>query len=507
MENTDIMTTPEADGEHADGHPEVRIATGAVRGRWRATTGGRGAGRSAAFLGIPFAEAPVGELRFAAPAPKAPWDGVLDAATFGATAQRGDPGVTLIPEPSIPGESTLNVNVFTPTPERVPAGRGLPVLVWIHGGGYFAGSPASQWYDGRNFNRDGVVTVTLSYRLGFDGFGWIEDAPSNRGVRDWLLALEWVQQNIASFGGDPSRVTIAGQSAGGGAVLTLLGMERAQHLFHGAYAISGALADVAPARSEEFGRALAATAGVEPTRAGWSTLSEERIVELQKKATELGPDSLNAIVERGLPLGPAVDGELILRPTPDSLRAGVGAGKPLVLGSTDDEFTMAMSDATKTLRWVPKGLLLGKLGVPKAARRPYLAANADVVAAGKARLAGRVLTDRMFRTAVLRVVAARASAPTWVYRFSWPSGRFGFAEHCLDVPFFFDCLDGPSMEPLAGPNPPQALADEVHAAAVAFIDDGDPGWPRYDRTRRTTRVFDTPSRDASDAYASVRALL
>lgn len=507
MENTDIMSTPEADGEHADGHPEVRIATGVVRGRWRATTGGRGAGRSAAFLGIPFAEAPVGELRFAAPDPKAPWDGVLDAATFGATAQRGDPGVTLIPEPSIPGESTLNVNVFTPTPERVPAGRGLPVLVWIHGGGYFAGSPASQWYDGRNFNRDGVVTVTLSYRLGFDGFGWIEDAPSNRGVRDWLLALEWVQQNIASFGGDPSRVTIAGQSAGGGAVLTLLGMERAQHLFHGAYAISGALADVAPARSEEFGRALAATAGVEPTRAGWSTLSEERIVELQKKATELGPDSLNAIVERGLPLGPAVDGELILRPTPDSLRAGVGAGKPLVLGSTDDEFTMAMSDATKTLRWVPKGLLLGKLGVPKAARRPYLAANADVAAAGKARLAGRVLTDRMFRTAVLRVVAARASAPTWVYRFSWPSGRFGFAEHCLDVPFFFDCLDGPSMEPLAGPNPPQALADEVHAAAVAFIDGGDPGWPRYDATRRTTRVFDTPSRDASDAYASVRALL
>jgi len=487
--------------------PEVATAAGRVRGRWRPITGGRGAARSAAFLGIPFAEAPVGELRFAAPVPKAPWDGVLDAAAFGATAQRGDPGVTLIPEPSVPGESTLNVNVFTPDPVPAAPGGGLPVLVWIHGGGYFAGSPASPWYDGRAFNRDGIVTVTISYRLGFDGFGWIEDAPSNRGVRDWLLALEWVQENIAAFGGDPARVTIAGQSAGGGAVLTLLGMERAQGLFHGVYAISGALADVAPERAEEFGRALAAQAGVEPTRAGWSTLPEERILELQKKATELGPDSLTTVLDAGLPLGPAVDGDLIQRPTAESLRAGVGTAVPLVIGATDDEFTMAMADAGKALRWVPMGMLLGRLGVPRTARRAYLVANADVVAAGKARLAGRVITDRMFRAAVLRIVAARGSAPTWVYRFAWPSGSFGFAEHCLDVPFFFDCLDGPAMEPLAGPEPPQALADELHAAAVAFVAGGDPGWPRYDPDARPVRVLDVPSRDVADAYASVRPLL
>lgn len=508
-------------------HPEVRTAAGAVRGRWRPTTGGAGYPRSAAFLGIPFAEAPVGERRFAAPVPKAPWEGVFDAAEFGATAQRGDPGVTLIPEPSVPGDATLNVNVFTPhlpewsvsvgsegrNPQKLTTRReegderGLPVLVWIHGGGYFAGSPASPWYDGRAFNRDGVVTVTISYRLGFDGFGWIEDAPSNRGVRDWLLALEWVQENIAAFGGDPARVTIAGQSAGGGAVLTLLGMECAQHLFARAYAISGALADVSAERSETFGRALAAQAGVAPTRAGWSALSEERILALQKAATELGPDALGTIVEEGLPLGPTVDGDLLLRPTPESLRAGIGADKPLVLGATDDEFTMAMADAPAALRRVPKSVLLGRLGVPKAAQKAYLAANADVAAKGAARLAGRVLTDRMFRAAVVRTAADRGSAPTWVYRFSWPSGHFGFAEHCLDVPFFFDALDGPAMEPLAGPNPPQELADEVHAAAVAFLVAGDPGWPRHDPGQRIARVFDTPSRDEPDAYASVRPLL
>ena len=508
MENT--QTSP-ATADAALAQPEVRIAEGVVRGRWRDTTppgsGARGNLRSAAFLGIPFAEAPVGELRFAAPVPKTPWEGVFDAAAFGATAQRGDPGVTLIPEPSVEGDSTLTVNVYTPT---IPAGgdadgAGMPVLVYIHGGGYFAGSPASPWYDGRNFNRDGVVTVTLSYRLGFDGFGWIEDAPSNRGVRDWLLALEWVQRNIGAFGGDPARVTIAGQSAGGDAVMTLLGMETAQHLFHGVYAISGALADVSAARSEEFGRRLAAELGVAPTREGLGALSEERILEVQKKLTAFDGGDMSDVVENGLPLGPSVDGDLILRPTPESFRAGVGSDKPLVLGATDDEFTMAMAGAEKKLRWVPTGLLLGKLGVPKEARKRYLAANADVVAKGKARLAGRVLTDRMFRVAILRIVADRGAAPTWVYRFSWPSGTFGFAEHCLDVPFFFDCLDGPAMVPLAGPNPPQALADELHGAAVAFIANGDPGWTRHDRDG-IARVFDTPSREQRDAYASVRPL-
>ncbi|MDF2506955.1 MAG: carboxylesterase [Microbacterium sp.] len=499
MTDTDFETTAD--------FVEVDTAAGRVRGRWRPTTGGRGDPRSAAFLGIPFAEAPIGERRFQAPVPKAPWEGVRDALEFAATAQRGDPGVTLIPEPSVEGESTLNVNVFTPNPTRAEQGTGLPVLVWIHGGGYFAGSPASPWYDGRNFNRDGVVTVSISYRLGFDGFGWIEDAPSNRGVRDWVLALEWVQQNIAAFGGDPSRVTIAGQSAGGGAVLTLLGMEKAQHLFHGVYAISGALGDVAPARAEAFGRGLAAAAGVEPTVAGFSTLDEDRVLAVQKKATELGPSSVGSMIEEGLPLGPCIDGDLLPRSTRESLAAGVGADKPLVLGATDDEFTMVFVDAAKKLRWVPRSLLLGKLGLRKAVRREYLAANADILGLGNARVAGRLLTDRMFRSTLLRVVADRGAAPTWVYRFSWPSGHFGFAEHCLDVPFFFDCLDGPAMDALAGPNPPQQLADEVHGAAVAFITDGDPGWPRHQGERGIARIYDTPTRDVRDAYASVRPLV
>lgn len=485
---------------------EVDTRAGRVRGAWRGEPGSPEA--SAAFLGLPFAEAPVGELRFAAPVPKAPWEGVRDALEFGATAQRGDPGVTLIPEPSVPGESTLNVNVFTPSPTAPSDGAGLPVLVWIHGGGYFAGSPASPWYDGKRFNRDGVVTVSISYRLGFDGFGWISDAPSNRGVRDWLLALEWVQENIASFGGDPSRVTIAGQSAGGGAVQTLLGMEAAQHLFSGVYSISGATADVTPARAETFGRALAATLGVEPTRAGFSSLSEDQVLEAQKKATAMTADSFPDMIKEGLGLGPTIDGELLLRSTNESFKAGVGADTPLVLGATDDEFSMVFFENAKKLRWVPKSFLLRKLGLPKDRMKPYLAANADVAAKGTARIGGRFLTDLMFRKALLETVRFRGDAPTWVYRFSWPSSVFGFAEHCIDVPFFFDCLDSPvAMDPLTGPNPPQPLADEVHGAAVAFIASGEPGWPAYTQATRQTRVYDTPSGVVADGYRSVRPLL
>ncbi|MDF1488625.1 carboxylesterase/lipase family protein [Tessaracoccus caeni] len=493
--------------ERTEEFVEVDTTAGRVRGRWRPTTGGRGEPRSAAFLGIPFAEAPVGELRFAAPAPKAPWEGILDALDFGATAQRGDPGITLIPEPSIEGESTLNVNVFTPRPEPAASGEGLPVMVWIHGGGYVAGSPASPWYDGRNFNRDGVVTVTVSYRLGFDGFGWIDGVPQNRGVRDWLLALEWVQRNIAAFGGDPGRVTIAGQSAGGGAVLTLLGMEKAQHLFHGVYAISGAVADLTETRARAFSQKLAEAAGIAPTREGFASVPEERLLELQRKAADLGEEAIAATVDEGLPLGPVIDGDLIPRPTSESLRMGVGADTPLVIGATGDEFTMAFTGAAERLRDVPQEALLDGLGLRGSARERYLSDNADIAALGPLRLAGRLLTDRMFRVPLRAVVADRGRAPTWVYRFSWPSATFGFAEHCVDVPFFFDCLDGPAIEPLAGPNPPQELADQVHAGAVSFVVAGDPGWTRHDEATRISRVYDLPTRDEADAYASVDALI
>ncbi|NNH05431.1 carboxylesterase/lipase family protein, partial [Microbacterium ulmi] len=459
--------------------PVVRIRHGLVRGRWRGDPGAPGA--SAAFLGIPFAQAPVGDLRFAAPVPPEPWEGVRDALEHGATAQRGDMGVTLIPEPSIPGDATLNVDVFTPAPGDADAA--LPVIVWIHGGGYTAGSPASPWYDGRAFNRDGVVTATISYRLGFDGFGHIADAPGNRGVRDWLAALEWVQENIAAFGADPARVTIAGQSAGGGAVLTLLGMPAAQHLFHGAWALSGALADVSRERARTVSARLAHLAGVSPNREGFASVPESRLRELQEPATSIESRSpltaVHSVLEDGLPWGPAIDGDLLTRPTIESLRAGVGADKPLVLGAADDEFTPLLDAARRPLRVVPPGFALGRLRLERAVLTAYLADNRAQQRKGTAAVLGRFVTDRVFRTAVVRVAEARGGAPTWTYRFAWVSPVKSWALHCLDVPFWFDCLDAPGVARIAGDAPPRRLAAALHGAAAAFARDGDPGWPAW----------------------------
>ncbi len=486
--------------------PVVDTTAGAVRGLW----GDDPEAPSAAFLGIPFAQPPTGELRFAAPVPVEPWTAIRDATSFGATPQRGPVAeVTLIPEPSVPGDSTLNVNVFTPRPGDTAAR--LPVLVYIHGGGYVSGSPASPWYDGESFARDGVVTVVVSYRLGFDGFGLIDGAPSNRGVRDWLAALEWVQREITAFGGDPDAVTIAGQSAGGGAVLTLLGMPAAQHLFQRVWALSPALGDVSLARAENVAAQLAELAGVPATRDGFASLDPDVLIGLQQEVSERGGTRLSSIrglLADGLPWGPMIDGDLLLTTTPESIASGVGADKALVIGSTDDEFTMITDEARTKLRFVPAAVALGALGMDRHTRRGYLADNAEQHRLGTAALLGRYVSDTVFRSGVARIAAARGAAPTWVYRFSWASTRIGWACHCVDVPFWFDVLDRDRVDALTGENPPAPLADALHGAASSFVRVGDPGWARWSKDPGRTRVFDiTGPEEIADGYASVRALL
>ncbi|PQZ94837.1 carboxylesterase [Arthrobacter sp. MYb227] len=458
-----------------------------------------------AFRGIPFAQPPVGELRFAAPEPVGPWEGTRDALAFGPTPQRGDPGVTLIPEPSIAGEATLNLNVTTPAAGDTQAK--LPVLVWIHGGGFFAGSPASPWYNSPGFPRDGVITVVISYRLGFDGFGHIPGVQDNRGVRDWLCALEWVRDNIAAFGGDPHRVTIAGQSAGGGAVLTLLGMPAAAGLFHGVISLSGALADVPLPRAQEFTQKLAQELGVSADRAGFASVPEEKLIEMQQKSTNLmAKGALAKMLDEGLALGPVIDGALITQSTTTSLQQGVGENIPLWLSAADDEFAMAFTKAAKYLRFLPASAMITKMGGSKAARKAWMIDNAETKNLGTAAVMGRFFTDRMFRVALSELADVRAGSNTWVSRFAWRSPVFGAAVHCLDVPFFFDCLDSIKVEPLAGPTPPQELADTLNAEALAFIKTGAPGWGSYESETKNTRVFDSFTRTVKDGYASVRAL-
>lgn len=479
--------------------PEVQIATGAVRGLWR--------GPSAAFYGIPFAQAPVGDLRFAAPVPALPWGGTLDAFAPGPTPQRRPFGVvTTIPEPSFPGDATLNVNVFTPAPGDETAK--LPVLVWIHGGGFFAGSPSSPWYDGRSYNRDGIVTVSLSYRLGFDGFGWISDAPTNRGLRDMILGLEWVRDNIAAFGGDPSKVTIAGQSAGGSSVMSLLASPLAQPLFARVISHSGAGLTRTIAEAENIGREMAVRAGVEPTRAGWSALTEDAILDLQTAymaPTAEPPASAAEWVARtihdregGLPFAPLTGDDVLPLDLPDALASGVGADKDLVAGTVAHEFSMMTIGFTEAWVGTDPATALAEGGLPLETATAYVAAHPELPST--ALVCGQLGTDFMFRIPTISWADARSSR-TWTYDFRWTSPTLGLAFHCLELPFTWDLLDAEGVTTVTGPNPPQALADQVHAAWVRFIASGDPGWPSWDG--HNPRVF---GGNQSDTYEISRQL-
>ncbi|MFF8806255.1 carboxylesterase/lipase family protein [Streptomyces omiyaensis] len=475
--------------------PLVATTRGPIHGERRADGTYR-------FLGIPYAEPPVGELRFAAPEPPEPWTEPLDATAYGPTAQRRPfAEVTTIPEPSVPGAGVLNLNVFTP--DTAPA-EALPVLVWIHGGGYVAGSAASPWYDGAAFNRDGVVLVSVGYRLGIEGFLHLEDAPDNRGVRDWIAALTWVRDNIAAFGGDPGKVTVAGQSAGGGAVLTLLATPSARGLFRGALAVSGAvLHPDGPAAARAAARLFTSRTGLPATAEALRDLGDDEILALQDRLAEDGPD------REGLPpmlaLAPFADGELIPVPAAEALRTGdAGADVPLVLGFTAGEFAMAPGPGDDG---PPLPLLLGALGLDPARTGDFTAAYPDVP---EGSLFGQALTDVVFRAPNLAVADARADRerPTWLYEFAWRSPLTGLAAHCLDLPFAFDLLGAEGVPEAAGPTPPQALADAVHRAWVAFVKDQDPGpdWPPYTRDTRATRVWDTESRVESDPVRHVRDL-
>ena len=218
----------------------------------------------ARFLGIPYAASPTGPLRFARPEPPARWDGVRECTAFSATPPKPDyaaPFDTLLPEPNIPGDDWLTLNVWTGD----VAGRS-PVLVWIHGGAFANGNSAVRMYDGHAFARDGAVLVSINYRLGIDGFALLPDAVPNRGLLDQVAALEWVRDNIAAFGGDPANVTIFGESAGAMSVTTLLGMPRAQGLFGKVIAQSGtAQVGAEPADALLVTRELGRVLGVEAT--------------------------------------------------------------------------------------------------------------------------------------------------------------------------------------------------------------------------------------------------
>lgn len=470
----------------------------------------------AAFKGIPYAAPPFGVNRFRSPQPVEPWNGVRDALAYGPTVSKppyAPPFDELLPEPSVPGEDCLNLNVWTPDPGRA----GLPVMVWIHGGAFRNGTGMIPTYDGTNFARDGVVCVTINYRLGSEGFLYLDEGTANLGLLDQLAALKWVQENIAAFGGDPNNVTIFGESAGGMSVTTLLAMPRSRGLFRRVIAQSGAGHHALTLETGRLiGQYLAEKLGIEATREAFAAIPPARLLQVQVElATELitkpDPQRWREVTVNSMTHEPVIDGEILPDLPIKLLAAGAGTGVDVLVGTNTNEydFFLVPTGAIDAIGESALPLLCMAYGLPfEEALTTYRELHPT---ASPGELFATIITDWFFRIPAMRLAEARVAheEPAYMYEFAWRSpqlgGRLGSC-HALELAFVFDNLHQDENKGLVGPNGPQELASAMHAAWVAFATTGNPGWPRYALDRRATMRFDTTSEVVNDPHSVERKL-
>lgn len=472
---------------------EVRTAAGVLRGRREAGV--------AVFRGIPFAEAPVGELRFAAPRPVRGWDGVRAAVSYGPPPPQPDVFGRHEVSEGATGDDWLTVNVWSPDPDP---GAKLPVMVWVHGGAYAIGTSSSPELDGGRLARDGgVVVVTFNYRLGVEGFAQIAGAPSNRGLLDQIAALEWVHDNIQVFGGDPGRVTVFGESAGAGSIAALLAMPRAAGLFRRAIAQSvpgtffstGLAADIATAFADEL--------GLRPTVAELATVDPALLVLAGDAVAATMAERVprwGQVAHRSILFAPVVDGDVLPVIPWRAVADGAGRDIDLLVGHTRDEqrlFT-ALDSLLGEVTQEQAAAALRVFAPGADGERRYRDAFPD---AGPDELYELVHSDWLFRMPSLQLARAQTTGGgrVHVYELTWPAPGMGGvlgACHGLDVPLVFGNLDSGQTAMLIGESPsPEAetLSAEMRTAWTTFAAHGDPGWPAYDTEKRLTQIFDTPS--------------
>ena len=466
--------------------PEVSTSAGRVRGRVEHG--------NAVFRGIPFAQPPVGELRFQAPVPPRSWDGIRDAAEFGPQCpQASFPGTPGVPEP-VPDTTGewLTVNVWTPDTQA----RGLPVMVWIHGGAYLFGS-GGPGYDGTPFASGGAVFVSCNYRLGMEGFALIDGAPANRGLLDAVAALRWVRDNIASFGGDPANVTVFGESAGAGVISALLAMDDAAGLFRRAIAQSVPGTFFAPDLAAAVTEAVAGVAGLPATYETLAAADPMRLVAAQMDVTAHMKEYLEwgAVRVTDTPFSPVVDGEVLTRTPWRALVSGAARDVELLIGHNRDEYRLFIAAQGR----------LGQITEEEAGIvLDYFAPAPDGPAGYRKAYSGRdagglfevVFSDWLFRMPTLHLAQAHAMSggTTYLYELTAqaPGGPFG-ACHALDIPLVFGVYGEGISAMLTGTEPPaefRALGDVMRGEWLGFASCGEPGWQPYGTEHRTTRVYD-----------------
>lgn len=486
-----------------------------------ATQGGVVEGRAEAglsvFRGIPYAAPPVGALRWRAPQPAPGWAGVRPAHRFGPACPQVLETPTQLAPLGPTAEDCLTLNIWAPADRA----RRHPVMVWLHGGGFVAGSGSEAPFDGSALARRGVVLVTVNYRLGRLGFfahpalarEAPEEAKGNYGLLDQIAALRWVRANIAAFGGDPANVTVFGESAGGMSIAALMTAPAARGLFAKAIVQSGAifLPDRTMAEASAEGAAWAGKQGVEGE--GAAALAALRALPVERIAPSAPPLSeVMAIMATSRPM---LDGRLLRRSVVDTFQRGEEARVPLLIGSNALETRVWLfGDTLSTVPFAPE------TGAALTAAMP----DGEAVAAAYARDAGgdraggllRLASDA-FLGAPTRWLAGRhaARAPTWLYRFyAVPAPARGVvagAPHGTDIFYVFGTVDRFRFHPERVSAADRALSARMLGLWTDFAKKGVPAservWPRYAAGDKLLLVTNEGARAAAVPHAAVLSRL
>lgn len=442
-------------------------------------------GKVRAFLGLPYAAPPVGQLRWKAPAPPATWQGVRDATKFGSRCAQWHIWNDYLFLDSGPSEDCLYLNVYSPLTAN--NGHRLPVMFWIHGGGFMAGAGSEPRYTNSALPTQGVVLVTINYRLNVFGFLASEDlakeggAAGNYGLMDMVAALRWVKANIARFGGDPNNVTIFGESAGSFAVSMLMAAPSARGLFHKAIGESGAsFGDVLPT-GQLAERARRDQAWVE-------SLGARSLAELREMPAD---KLLEAAKNKGGGGSPVIDGRFLTEAVPETYAAGKQAHVPLLAGWNRDERTNTLSKGMTAEKW--KAYAAEHYGTRA---DEFLAAFPGTSDEEAVQSADAFTTNAFIALAAWKWIEAHTKtgeAPVYRYRFDLPAtpsemhpeGKYAW--HSDELEYVFGTLDvrrGAEWRP-----EDRRLGDQIVRYWTNFARTGDPNgdglphWPRYDKEK------------------------
>ena len=443
------------------------------------------------FNGIPYAAPPAGPRRFKAPVAPEPWDEVRDCTRFGPAAPQLPTGGMTNQVPVRWDEDCLFLNVCTPAVDE----GGRPVLVWIHGGAYRHGQGAVPWYNGTSFALNGdMVVVSINYRLGALGFTDLSRLGEGfatsgvNGTLDQIQALRWVRENIARFGGNPDRVTIAGESAGGFSVCTLVACEQARGLFQRAIPQSGSGHHVlTPEVGARVADLLLEELDADTEEAVMSASAQEILEAMERADVRYNRLGIGDGVQAFYP----VTGNDVLPMAPvDAAGKGVGRDIVMLAGVNKDENTLFTQPGVTEDKLRSQAAFYGSEGL-LAAYRAMLPDASDT------EISVELGTDFTFKIPTIRFIEARLrhGAETWMYQFDWESRQpFLKATHALEIPFVFNTLGAPGVDLFIGEGElPQDVADEMHRVWTAFIQGRAPEWPMYDLNRRSVRHFDDVS--------------